>query len=156
MPGKVNPVIPEVINQVAFYVAGNDMTITMAAEGGQLELNAFEPVTFFCLFQSITTMTQALKTFIVNCVTGITANVERCNSMVENSIGTITALVPHIGYQAAADIAKQSLKTGESVRSLVLNRKLLTEDELNVIMNPDQMTHPGIAGRNLLHRHPAG
>ena len=151
MPGKVNPVIPEVVNQVAFYIAGNDMTITMAAEGGQLELNAFEPVTFFCLFQSITTLTQAIGTFIDNCITGITANVEHCHEMVEKSVGTITALVPHIGYQPAADIAKEALKTGETVRSLILREGLLTEEELDIILNPEQMTKPGIAGKKLLH-----
>jgi aspartate ammonia-lyase len=151
MPGKVNPVIPEVVNQVAFYIAGNDMTITMAAEGGQLELNAFEPVTFFCLFQSITTLTQAIGTFIDNCITGITANVEHCHEMVEKSVGTITALVPHIGYQPAADIAKEALKTGETVRSLILREGLLTEEELDIILKPEQMTKPGIAGKKLLH-----
>ena len=127
------------------------MTITMAAEGGQLELNAFEPVTFFCLFQSITTLTQAIKTFIDNCITGITANVDRCHELVENSVGTITALVPHIGYQTAADIAKQSLKTGETVRSLILKAGLLTDEELDIILDPEQMTKPGIAGKKLLH-----
>lgn len=97
MPGKVNPVIPEVVNQVAFNVIGNDLTITMAAEAGQLELNAFEPIIFYCIFQSIDTLTYAVRTFIDNCITGITANEDRCRYMVENSIGIITAISPHVG-----------------------------------------------------------
>lgn len=150
MPGKVNPVIPEVVSQVAFRVIGNDVTITMAAEAGQLELNAFEPVIFYSLFQSITALTQAIKTFIDNCILGITANEERCRDLVENSVGTITAICPHVGYQQAADIAKRAIKTGESVRALILQENLLTEDELNHIMDSFQMTSPGIPGKDLL------
>ena len=99
MPGKVNPVIPEVVNQVAFNVIGNDVTITMAAEAGQLELNAFEPIIFYCLFQSIDTLGYAVQTFVDNCVTGITANETRCRYFVENSVGIITAICPYVGYQ---------------------------------------------------------
>ena len=106
MPGKVNPVIPEVVNQVAFNVIGNDVTITMAAEAGQLELNAFEPIIFYCLFQSIDTLGYAVQTFVDNCVTGITANETRCRYFVENSVGIITAICPYVGYQKAAEIAK--------------------------------------------------
>ena len=152
MPGKVNPVIPEVVNQVAFNIIGNDMTVTMAAEAGQLELNAFEPIIFYCLFQSIDTLAYAVQTFVENCVTGITANEERCRDLVESSVGVITALTPHIGYQHAADIAKKAIKTGESVRKLILTENLLTEDELNVILNPMTMTEPGISGKELLMR----
>ena len=150
MPGKVNPVIPEVVSQVAFRVIGNDVTITMAAEAGQLELNAFEPVIFYSLFQSITALTQAIKTFIDNCILGITANEERCRDLVENSVGIITAICPHVGYQQAADIAKRAIKTGESVRVLILQENLLSEDELNHIMDSFQMTTPGIPGKDLL------
>lgn len=150
MPGKVNPVIPEVVNQVAFYVIGNDVTITMAAEGGQLELNAFEPIIFYCIFQSIDTLTYAVQTFVDNCITGITANKTRCRYLAENSVGIITALCPHLGYQKAADIAKKAIKTGESVHDLVLSEKLLTEDALNEILNPINMTEPGISGKELL------
>ena len=124
MPGKVNPVIPEVVNQVAFNVIGNDVTITMAAEAGQLELNAFEPIVFYCMFQSIDTMAYAVQTFVDNCVSGITANETRCRYLVENSVGVITAICPHVGYQKAADIAKQAIKTGESVRDLILKEGL--------------------------------
>ena len=150
MPGKVNPVIPEVVNQVAFYVIGNDMTITMAAEGGQLELNAFEPIIFYCMFQSIDTLAYAVQTFVDNCITGITANEERCRYLVESSVGVITAISPHVGYQKAADIAKKALRTGESIRSLILKEGLLTEQELDEILDPIQMTEPGISGKELL------
>jgi aspartate ammonia-lyase len=152
MPGKINPVIPEVVNQVAFYVIGNDVTITMAAEGGQLELNAFEPIIFYCIFQSIDTLAYAVQTFVDNCVTGITANETRCRYLVENSVGIITAICPHVGYQKAADIAKRAIKTGESVRSLILQENLLTEQELNEILDPVHMTEPGISGKELLHK----
>lgn len=150
MPGKVNPVIPEVVNQVAFNIIGNDVTITMAAEAGQLELNAFEPIIFYCIFQSISTLTQAIRTFIDNCVLGITANETRCRYLVENSVGIITAICPHVGYQKAADIAKQAIKTGESVRTLILQENLLTEAEMEHILDPFQMTAPGIPGKDLL------
>ena len=152
MPGKVNPVIPEVVNQVAFNVIGNDTTITLAAEAGQLELNAFEPVIFYNLFQSIDTLGFAVETFVDNCVSGITANEERCRYLVENSVVVITALVPHIGYQKAADIAKEALKTGKPIRELLLEEKVLTENELNRILDPVQMTEPGIAGKELMRR----
>ncbi|MCI9150648.1 MAG: aspartate ammonia-lyase [Lachnospiraceae bacterium] len=150
MPGKVNPVIPEVVNQVAFNIIGNDVTITMAAEAGQLELNAFEPIVFYCLFQSIDTLAYAVRTFIDNCVSGITANETRCRYLVENSVGIITAICPHVGYQKASDIAKNALKSGESVRSLILKEKLLTEEELDCILDPVHMTEPGISGKSLL------
>ena len=150
MPGKVNPVIPEVVNQVAFNIIGNDLTITMAAEAGQLELNAFEPIIFYCMFQSIDTLAYAVQTFVENCVKGITANETRCRYLVENSVGIITAICPHVGYQKAADIAKKAMKTGESIRSLILQEKLLDEEELDIILEPTQMTEPGISGTELL------
>ena len=150
MPGKVNPVIPEVVNQVAFNIIGNDVTITMAAEAGQLELNAFEPIVFYCLFQSIDTLAYAVNTFVDNCVSGITANEIRCRYLVENSVGIITAICPHVGYQPAADIAKKALNTGESVRNLILQEGLLTEEQLDEILNPVNMTEPGISAKNLI------
>ena len=152
MPGKVNPVIPEVVSQVAFNIIGNDVTITMAAEAGQLELNAFEPVVFYCLFQSIDTLANASRTFVDNCISGITANEERCSDLVENSVGIITAICPHVGYQPAADIAKKALRTGESVRSLIVKEGLLTAEELDQIMAPAGMTEPGIAAEELLKK----
>ncbi len=150
MPGKVNPVIPEVINQVAFNIIGNDVTITMASEAGQLELNPFEPIIFYCMFQSIDTLAYAVHTFVDNCVSGITANEERCRYLVENSVGIITAICPHVGYQKAADIAKKAIQTGASVRSLILEEQLLNEKELDEILDPVHMTEPGIPSRKLL------
>lgn len=152
MPGKVNPVIPEVVNQVAFNIIGNDVTITMAAEAGQLELNAFEPIIFYCMFQSIDTLAYAVQTFVDNCITGITANESRCRYLVENSVGIITAICPHVGYQKAAEIAKTAMKTGESVRSLILKEGLLNEDELDQILEPAHMTEPGISAKELLKK----
>ena len=150
MPGKVNPVIPEVVNQVAFNIIGNDVTITMAAEAGQLELNAFEPIIFYCMFQSIDTLAYAVQTFVDNCVVGITANKTRCRYLVENSVGIITAICPHVGYRKAAEIAKKAMKTGESVRSLILQEGLLTDGELDEILEPVHMTEPGISAKELL------
>ncbi|BFL46252.1 aspartate ammonia-lyase [Lactonifactor longoviformis] len=144
MPGKVNPVIPEVVNQVAFHIIGNDMTITMAAEAGQLELNAFEPIIFYNLFQSIDTLAYAVQTFVDNCVTGISANAERCRQLVEGSVGVITALCPHIGYQKAAKIAKKALASRKSVRDLILEEEIVDKDKLECILDPLAMTEPGI------------
>lgn len=149
MPGKVNPVIPEVVNQVAFNAIGNDVTITMAAEAGQLELNAFEPIIFYCLFQSIDTIAYAVNTFVDNCVIGITANETRCRYFVENSVGIITAICPYVGYQKAAEIAKEAIKTGESVRKLIIEKGLLTKEQMDEIMDPVQMTEPGISGKTV-------
>ena len=149
MPGKVNPVIPEVVNQLAFNAIGNDMTITMAAEAGQLELNAFEPIIFYCLFQSIDTIAYAVNTFVDNCVIGITANETRCRYFVENSVGIITAICPYVGYQKAAEIAKEAIKTGESVRKLIIEKGLLTKEQMDEIMDPVQMTEPGISGKTV-------
>ena len=140
MPGKVNPVIPEVVNQVAFNIIGNDMTITMAAEAGQLELNAFEPIIFYCMFQSIDTLGYAVETLVDNCIVGITANEERCRQLVENSVGIITAICPHVGYEKTADIAKKAINSNESVRSLILKENIMDEEELSRILDPIHMT----------------
>lgn len=150
MPGKVNPVIPEVVNQVAFNVMGNDLTISMAAEAGQLELNAFEPVLFYKLFESLRTMEAAIATFVDNCVLGITANKARCKELLDQSVGTVTAVCPYLGYREAAAIAKESLKTGIPVRKLILDSKLLEESALNEILNPMKMTIPGSLGMTTL------
>lgn len=150
MPGKVNPVIPEVVNQVAFNIIGNDVTITMAVEAGQLELNAFEPIIFYCMFQSIDTLAYAVQTFVDNCVSGITANEARCRFLVDNSVGIITAICPHVGYQKAADIAKKAMLSGKPVRTLILQEKLIGEEELDHILDPVHMTEPGISGKSLL------
>ena len=150
MPGKVNPVIPEVVNQVALNIIGNDMTITMAAEAGQLELNAFEPIIFYCMFQSIDTLGYAVETLVDNCIVGITANEERCRQLVENSVGIITAICPHVGYEKTADIAKKAINSNESVRSLILKENIMNEEELSRILDPIHMTEPGISGKDVL------
>jgi aspartate ammonia-lyase len=140
MPGKVNPVIPEVVNQVAFAVAGADVTVTMAAEGGQLQLNAFEPVIAHSLFQSLTWMTQAMWTLRVNCIDGITANEDRLEAMVGSSVGVITALIPHIGYSAAAALAKTALLTGRNVADLVVESKLMTREDVMHELEPSRLS----------------
>jgi aspartate ammonia-lyase len=142
MPGKVNPVIPEVVNQVAFQVIGNDLTITMAAEAGQLQLNVMEPIISFAIFESLDMLTAAVRTLSERCIRGITVNGERCREMVEGSIGLVTAVVPTLGYEAASEIAKEALATGRSVRELILERGLLTADELDRILSPEAMTAP--------------
>lgn len=136
MPGKINPVIPEVVSQVAYLIIGHDYTITMAAEAGQLELNAFEPVLFHHLFESIDTLKEAAATLTKHCITGITANKGQCEEYIEKSVGISTALCPYIGYAKSAEIAKKSLKTGISVKELVLEEGLLKEEELKEILKP--------------------
>ena len=140
MPGKVNPVIPEVVSQVAFHIIGHDVTITMAAEAGQLELNAFEPVVFYNLFDSITTLTHAVDTLTDNCIIGITANEERCQKLLDASVGITTALCPYIGYKKAASLAKESLRTGIPVKKLVLKHGLMKEKQLDIVLDPYAMT----------------
>ncbi len=149
MPGKVNPVIPEVVNQIAFNIIGNDTTISMAVEAGQLELNAFEPVIFYKLFESIETLTKGVDTFVSNCISGITANKERCSSLVENSIGVVTALCPHIGYKESAKIAKKAMKTDKPVKELVLKYGILNEEEIEEVFDTMAMTEPGISNKVL-------
>ena len=140
MPGKVNPVIPEVVSQVAFHIIGHDVTITMAAEAGQMELNAFEPVVFYNLFDSITTLTHAVDTLTDNCIIGITANEERCQQLLDASVGITTALCPYIGYKKAASLAKESLRTGIPVKKLVLKHGLMKEKQLDIVLDPYAMT----------------
>ncbi|NPA68661.1 MAG: aspartate ammonia-lyase [Chlorobi bacterium] len=142
MPGKVNPVIPEVVNQVAFKVIGNDLTVTMAAEAGQLELNVFEPVIVQSLFESIEMLKNAMTILRHKTIKGITANKERLEEMVKNSIGIVTALNPVIGYENSSNIAKEALETGKSVYDLTLEKGLLTEKELKEILSPENMIKP--------------
>ncbi len=147
MPGKVNPVILEVTNQVCFQVFGNQVTITKAAEAGQLELNVFEPVLFYNLFQSIQILTNVCETLRLNAIDGIQANRERCEELVEISTATATALAPHIGYKQATSLAKQAMKENKRLRQLILEKNILSEDELDEILNLKKMTNPGIPGR---------
>lgn len=142
MPGKVNPVIPELVNQVAFEVIGNDLTITMAAEAGQLQLNAFEPVIGYATLKSIRHLAAASRALADLCVDGITANVDFLRATVENSIGTVTVLNPHIGYEAATAVAKEALASGRTVVAVVLEMGLLAPDELDVLLSPDALAKP--------------
>ncbi|MCY9376586.1 MULTISPECIES: aspartate ammonia-lyase [Bacillus] len=152
MPGKVNPVMAELINQIAFQVIGNDNTICLASEAGQLELNVMEPVLVFNLLQSISIMNNGFRSFTDNCLKGIEANEKRLKQYVEKSAGVITAVNPHLGYEAAARIAREAIMTGQSVRDLCLQHDVLTEEELDLILNPFEMTKPGIAGKELLEK----
>lgn len=142
MPGKVNPVIPEVVNQVAFEVIGNDVTITMAAEGGQLQLNAFEPIIAYSLFRSIGHLTQACETLRERCVVDITANADHLADLVKHSIGLVTALSPTIGYEKATQVAQRALAENQSVVDVVLDLGLLSQDQLDELLEPVRLTHP--------------
>ena len=127
-------------HQIAFNVIGNDTTITMATEGGQLELNAFEPIIFYKLFESLHTLTEGVNTLRVNCIRGITANKEHCRQLVERSVGIVTTLCPIIGYTEACHLAKEAIETGASVRELVIEKGLIPEDQLDELMDPYKMT----------------
>ena len=142
MPGKVNPVIPEVVSQVAYKVIGNELCVTMAGEASQMELNAMEPVMAQCCFESVDLLANAFDTLRTLCVEGITANPEHCRREVRNSIGIVTALNPYIGYDHSTNIAKKALETGRSVYDLVLEEGILTQEDLDTILDPGNMIHP--------------
>jgi len=142
MPGKVNPIIPEVVNQIAFEVIGNDVTVTMAAEAGQLELNAFEPIIALNLFRSIDMLCRGCRTLAERCIDGITANAERTSQMVKNSIGLVTALNPILGYERATEIAAEALQTGRAVYDIVLEKGYLSKEQLDEALSPESMTRP--------------
>lgn len=138
MPGKVNPVIPEVVNQIAFRVIGNDVSITQAAEAGQLELNAFEPIIFHCLFESLDILNNGISAF-ADCIKGITVNKHQCEENIDNSVGTVTALCPYIGYNRASNLAKRALKEGKTIREIIIEEKIMSESEIDRILNPNTM-----------------
>ncbi len=142
MPGKVNPVIPEVVNQVCFDIIGKDLTVALASEAGQLELNVMEPIIAIALFNGVERLSKALITLQDKCVKGITANEEHCRSLVQNSIGIVTALTPYIGYENSASIAREALEKNASVYELVLEKKLLSKENLDTILSPEYMLHP--------------
>ena len=142
MPGKVNPVIPEVVNQVCFDVIGGDVTVTMAAAAGQLQLNVFEPVIAFRLLRGIDELKRACIVLRERCVSGITANPDRMRRFVEHSIGIVTALVPVLGYETASAIAKEALASGRGVYELVMEEGLMTREQLDEVLNPEAMTGP--------------
>ena len=140
MPGKVNPVIPEVVNMVCFRVIGSDLTVSLAAEGGQLQLNVFEPVIAACIFEAQTMFMNAVGTLRVHCVEGITANADVCRHYVEYSIGVVTALNPVIGYERATELAAESMKTGRGIMDLVREKKVLTDQQIAAVLDPAVMT----------------
>jgi aspartate ammonia-lyase len=139
MPGKINPVIPEVVNEVAFTVAGGDVTLTLAAQAGQLQLNAFEPVMAHVLFENLQWLTAAMTTLRDNCITGITANAERLARQMASFAGTVTALVPEIGYGPASELAKQALATGASIADLAVTAGLLTRERATELLAPERL-----------------
>jgi aspartate ammonia-lyase len=143
MPGKVNPVIPEVVNMVCFRVIGSDLTVTMSAEGGQLQLNVFEPVIAACIFEAQTMFINAARTLRVHCVEGITANADVLKHYVDFSIGTVTALNPVIGYDRATELAAEAAKTGKGILELIREKKLLSEDQIAKVLDPMAMTGQG-------------
>lgn len=150
MPGKVNPVIPEVVNQACFYTVGNDVTVSMAVEAGQLELNAFEPVIFESIFASAKALIGAMDTLSRNCVDGITCDKEHITSVVEHSVGPVTALAPHIGYSQATEIANEALTSGRSVREITLEKGLVSKADLDRILDLYGMTEPGVMAEDLI------
>jgi aspartate ammonia-lyase len=142
MPGKVNPVIPEVVNQIAFEVIGMDVTVTLAAEAGQLQLNVMEPIMAFELFMMLEMLKRGCRVLENRCIRGITANAERCRELVLNSVGIVTALNPIIGYEKSAEIAKQALETGKSVRDIVIDKGLVDKNKLEEILSVENLMHP--------------
>jgi len=153
MPGKVNPVIPEVVNQVCFQVFGNDLTILKAAEAGQLELNVFEPVLFFNLFQSLEILSHACETLITNAIVNMKANKEYCQHLVDISVGSATALAAHIGYANASKYAKKSLAENRKLRELIIESGLMDEKKLDEVLDIMEMTRPGIPGMRKQKKH---
>jgi len=146
MPGKVNPVIPEAINQIAFQVMGNDMTITMAAQSGQLELNAFLPVIAHNLFEILDILRNGIELFIHKCIKGIEANRDRCREMVEESYVQAPALIRHIGYNEASSLAKECVAENKSLRTVILEKNIMDSKTIDRILNPLELTKPGIPG----------
>ncbi|MGH1428782.1 MAG: aspartate ammonia-lyase [Arenicella sp.] len=143
MPGKVNPVIPEVVNQVAYQVIGNDLTVTMAAESGQLQLNAMEPVVIYNIMNSMTILTNALDVLAKRCVSGIELDLNRCQELLENSLIYVTALAPAIGYEKASNVAKEALSTGQTIRSIILGQQILSASRLDELFQPENILgHP--------------
>jgi len=143
MPGKVNPVIPEVVNMVCFRVIGSDLTVSMAAEAGQLQLNVFEPVIAACIFEAQTMFVNAARTLRVHCVDGITANADVLRHYVDYSIGTVTALNPVIGYDKATALAAEAMKTGRGILDLLREKKILSEEQIAKVLDPAAMTGQG-------------
>ena len=150
MPGKVNPVIPEVLNQTCYQVIGNDLAVTLGVENGQFELNVMEPVMAYNIFNSMTMLTNAVNTFRTLCLENVEADEKQCQKWLDNSVGIVTALLPHVGYENSSMLAKEAYATGRPIRDLILEKKLLTQEAMDIILSPEEMTVPGIAGKKLL------
>lgn len=150
MPGKVNPVMAEMMNQICFQIQGNDHAIAMASEAGQFQLNVMGPVIFKNMFESIDILTNGVRVLTDRCIRGIIANADHCDKQINSSMGMVTALNPHIGYEKSSEVAKEVLQTRQSVREVVLKKGLLTEEQLDIILQPKEMTEPGIAGKQLI------
>ncbi|MCR5288382.1 MAG: aspartate ammonia-lyase [Treponema sp.] len=144
MPGKVNPVIAEVLDQACYQVIGNDLAVTLGVENGQLELNVMEPIMAYNLFSSMNYIAAGTRTFVDKLLDGMEANREQCQKWVDNSVGVVTALLPHIGYEQSAMLAKEAYNTGRPIRDIILEKGILSKEQLEHIMSPAQMTHPGI------------
>ncbi|MCH4166366.1 MAG: aspartate ammonia-lyase [Megasphaera sp.] len=149
MPGKVNPVMAEVLDQTCYQVIGNDMAVSMAVENGQFELNVMEPVMAFNLFHSMQYLTNSVNLFVKNLLTGLEANESQCQYWVDHSVGIVTALLPHIGYERASMLAKEAYHTGRPIRDIILERQYLTKEQVQIILSPSEMTAPGIAGKQV-------
>lgn len=152
MPGKVNPVIPEVVNQTCYQVIANDLAVTFGVENGQFQLNVMEPVMAYNLFNSFRFLTNAVHAFRTLCVDGIQANEQTCRDWLDKSVGIVTALLPHIGYTTCSALAKEALATNRPIKQLIIEKGVLSEKELDIILAPEQMTRPGIAGKELLKK----
>lgn len=146
MPGKVNPVIAEVLDQSCYQVIANDIAISLGVENGQFELNVMEPIMAFNLFNSLKYMTNAVNTFVDKLLIDLQPNEKQCEEWLDKSVGIVTALLPHIGYENSAMLAKEAYMTGRPIRQIILEKGLLTKEKMNHILSPKQMTHPGIAG----------
>ena len=145
MPGKVNPVIAEVLDQACYQVIAGDLAVTLGVENGQFELNVMEPVMAFNMFNSLNYITRAVNTFVDKLLVDLKPNVEQCQKWLDNSVGIVTALLPHIGYEKSAELAREAYTTGKPIREIILEQGILTKKELNHILSPRQMTRPGIA-----------
>lgn len=148
MPGKVNPVIAEVLDQACYQVIANDIAVSLGVENGQFELNVMEPVMAFNMFNSMEYMTNAVNTFVEKLLIGLEPNREQCQEWLDKSVGVVTAMLPHIGYENSAMIAKEAYNTGKPVRQVILEKGLISEEKMNKILSPKQMTTPGIAGED--------
>lgn len=152
MPGKVNPVIPEVVDQTCYQVIANDLAVAFGVENGQFQLNVMEPVMAYNIFNSLRFLTNAVNTLRTRCVDGIKANRAQCAEWLDKSVGIVTALLPHIGYETCSVLAKEALATNRNIKDLLIERKVLSKEDLDVILAPAEMTRPGIAGKALLKK----